>query len=117
MHIVSNGEGISGLGNNMVRVLNSSIVRNRGRGVVCSRSCHVEGSIISENDGVGVTMGSGTVLGNTITANESFGIALDPGGAGIGFGNNTLTGNNNNEAQVSDGVVPLQPNVCVPACP
>jgi hypothetical protein len=37
--------------------------------------------------------------------------------ADVGFGNNTIIGNNGGKAQINDGLLKLQPNVCRPvAC-
>lgn len=102
---------------NQASVMNSTIVGSGASGVVCENHCLVSGSMISQNGqagaGVGVSASLGTVLGNTITGNKGLGIS----GSATGYGNNTLvTNNSGGGAQVSDGLVPLQPNACIPAC-
>ena len=73
----------------------------------------------------GVHIDSGTVLGNTIMHNQTFGIIANSASSKIGFGNNTLLFNNfmgagGGNAQVhgysAGAMMPLQPNACSPAC-
>jgi hypothetical protein len=104
---------------NWASILDSTIVASGLNGVVCENHCLVEGNMISQNGssptgGVGVSASLGTVLGNTITVNQGFGIS----GSATGYGNNTLVSNNGTGGgkQVSDGLIPLQPNACSPAC-
>ena len=102
---------------NQASVMNSTIVGSGASGVVCENHCLVSGSMISQNGqsgaGVGISASLGTILGNTITGNRGLGIS----GSATGYGNNTLaTNNSGGGAQVSEGLVPLQPNACIPAC-
>lgn len=106
------------------RVLRSTITWNRGYAIHCGEFCHVEGNVISQNF-EGIHISSGTVLGNTIMRNTSFGIVANSSSSKIGFGNNTLVFNNligagGGNAQVhgysAGDLMPLQPNACTPTC-
>ena len=104
---------------NWASILDSTIVGSGGNGVVCDNHCLVKGNLISQNGhtasgGVGVSANLGTVLGNTISGNQGFGIS----GSFTGYGNNTLVTNNSTGGgkQVSDGLFPLQPNACSQVC-
>lgn len=119
MRVLANGRGISLL--DFARVQRNTITINQDTGIRCIEDCHVESNLISSNWG-GVAIGSGTVLGNTITRNKTLGIWSM--GSNIGFGNNTLAFNNvdsgvlqgeHSDAQVQPGGLrPLHPNVCSP---
>jgi len=122
MRIAANNYGIK-LGN-YARVLRSTITGNAAYAINCGYSCHVEGNVISDNH-EGVHIESGTVLGNTIMRNQTFGIIANSWSSKIGFGNNTLLFNNfmgagGGNAQVhgysAGAMMPLQPNACSPAC-
>lgn len=95
------------------RIQNSSIVLNLSDGIVCGLSCHVEGSVVSQNGRTGITISTGTVLGNTISYNALVGIAA----GNVGFGNNSLASNNSDGVQVAGpSLTELQANACFPAC-
>ena len=98
------------------RYLNNTVAENGLSGLVCGLGCLVEDSVVSENGAHGIYIHRGTVLGNTLVSNGAFGIG-GPGGSNVGFGNNTLVDNNNGNAQVAAGLIPLEPNACTPACP
>lgn len=112
MRVVGNGEdGIEVAASS--QILRSTVAANGDGGIVCGVGCHVEGNVVQENGGYGVSINRGTVLGNTIVGNDSYGIIST---TGAGFGNNTVALNNENMTQVFF-VAPLEPNYCVPACP
>ena len=125
MRVLANSEGVKL--DDFGRVQRSTLTINDGYGLYCGQSCHVEGNVISKNY-EGVHIGSGTVLGNTITHNTFLGITAHDPSSKIGFGNNTLMFNNaagllavgsNTHAQVYGygvGLTPLHPNACSPAC-
>lgn len=118
MRIVNGGYGLINSEGSFTRVQNSTIATNTAIGIVCGLSCHVEGSIVSGNLW-GISIQSGTVLGNTIFSNTYEGIQAGGAGASItvGFGNNTIMNNNGGGAQISAHLKALHPNVCVPvAC-
>ncbi|MGA7386959.1 MAG: right-handed parallel beta-helix repeat-containing protein [Pseudolabrys sp.] len=104
---------------NFARVQRNTITINGTAGISCKDGCLVEGNVISANY-EGIQINSGTVLGNTITHNEFFGIEAFEASAPVGFGNNTLSYNNGGSAQVHavglKGLKPLQPNACLPVC-
>jgi hypothetical protein len=115
MRVVGNG----GLGiyvghNSSVR--DGTITENGGTGIFCSFGCLVENSSVSENGGYGIRLGDGVILGNVIMDNELYGISGIT--KAVGYGNNTLQGNNGGGNQV-DGFIPsgpLHPNRCLPLC-
>jgi hypothetical protein len=122
MRIANNSYGIK-LGD-YARVLRSTITWNAAYAINCENYCHAEGNVISNNY-EGVHINSGTVLGNTIMHNRTFGIVANSAASKIGFGNNTLLFNNlmgagGSNAQVhgysAGDLMPLQPNACSPAC-
>ena len=74
-----------------------------------------EHNVIAGNGVIGVLIPSGTVLGNTIMTNGSYGIlgsnrAIDI----VGVGNNTIGGNGNFQVSGSSMGL-LRPNVCKPS--
>jgi hypothetical protein len=103
---------------NWASILNSTVVASGSHGIDCDNHCLISGNMISQNGigstAAGVNASLSTVLGNTISGNGGFGIQ----GGGTGYGNNTLTGNNFSGGgdQVSDDLMPLQPNACTPVC-
>ena len=117
MRIINNGTGVFNKNGSFSRIINSTVSTNVGIGIHCGQSCHVEGNVVSGNGSHGIDIRSGTVLGNTITSNISYGIAWT-GGSGeiVGFGNNTLDNNQSGGAQFF-GAIKLFPNACSPvAC-
>ena len=114
MRVIKNARIGVGNGNvDHLTVVNSTISQNGGGGVSCDFFCHIEGNNISSNNGVGVYLSNGSVLGNTIILNASFGIStFAPGG----YGNNTIALNNSSGQQISGGG-PIHPNHCYGTCP
>jgi hypothetical protein len=117
MQILANGEdGIAASASVYSRFLDNSILVNGDDGIFCGAYCHVEGNTIADNGGVGALfVDSGTVLGNSIFSNGSHGINDGSPQGNVGYGNNTLSGNNSGGDQVAGGT-PLQPNACLPSC-
>ncbi len=119
MRISENDQnGILNETNGFARVVDSTIFSNGFQGITCAQACHVEGNIVSNNGALsgssGIFIGSGTVLGNTITGNASFGINAT---LSTGYGNNTITDNNGGGVQVGGSILELFPNACFPvAC-
>ena len=111
MRMIYNRTAISNAGGSFARIQNNTIALNSYHGVFCGYSCHVEGNVISGNAQTGVILINGSVLGNTIQDNKSYGI-FSADHADVGFGNNTLV---NNGTQIFNAF-PLQPNRCLPAC-
>jgi hypothetical protein len=118
MRIINNGDGIDNFRGSITRIRKSTIATSQRAGVACGAFCHVAGSVVSGNGRFGISLMSGTVLGNTINSNTDVGLGTYDGQGGYGragFGNNTLLNNNNGGPQVSPGLFPLHPNVCSPA--
>jgi hypothetical protein len=95
-------------------VRDSTVKQSGNTGILCGARCLVESSTSSGNGGVGIATQSGTIVGNVIINNTGFGILGD---GLVGYGNNTLAGNNLDGPQVNGGVADLHPNLCDPACP
>jgi hypothetical protein len=122
MRILGNGFGGLLLGHHS-RVSRSIVSGNATRtilhGIGCGVGCLIEQSIIADNRGPGVQMlalqDAGMVLGNIIMSNA--GVGIDAGGGPVGFGNNTLTGNNGGGEQVAGNLIRVHPNACLPTCP
>jgi len=113
--LVNGGDGIQLVSSG--RIQRNTISYNGGNGVTCLNSCLIESSVIDHNNDDGVLSFSGTALGNSIFNNRYYGLTSSGGGAMVGYGNNTLFGNNSGGAQVGgSNIRPLQPNACVPAC-
>jgi hypothetical protein len=108
------GTGVFDVTNGYARIVNSTIFGNTGAGVSCRNSCHVEDNLISANvrEGVFINGKGGTILGNSIYANQLYGIwALDENGVG----NNTVI--DNSSGQIVGPALNLFPNACSPqAC-
>ena len=115
MRISANGNAIQL--HNLARLQKNTATINGSYGIHCRDGCHIEGNVISENGG-GVEINSGVVLGNTIYSNRGFGIkAYQNLVAPIAFGNNMLWMNNVSAGtQVQGNLIPLHPNACTPAC-
>jgi hypothetical protein len=115
MHIIENGtHGV--VTADYAKVTGSTISANGGSGIGCNDYCHIEGNVLSSNKAKGILLHTGSILGNTILNNGSYGI--DTVGQS-GYGNNTLVGNNGGGAQTLGGIIlyRMQPNACNPACP
>jgi hypothetical protein len=113
MRIVRNARnGVVGRAN--VRVQNSTFSKNGNDGLVCLESCHVEGNIFSQNSNHGINIWSGTILGNTISANTIgiIGTGTTFGFNIIGYGNNMFAGNGNPLSGAF--FFSLHPNACSP---
>ena len=111
--IVENGRNeIVITGSTNLAFVQGNVVNGNGENGILVEHGHVEGNMVSNNGhsnfGSGISVYEGTVLGNTITDNNRFGIG---GRENVGYGNNTLSGNNNGGAQVVDAR-PLEPNLC-----
>jgi hypothetical protein len=103
---------------NMATFLHNTITGNAFGGIKCLDSCHVEGNLVSSNGGTsgpidhhGVSIVTGTVLGNTMIGNRGFAIFAT---GRVGAGNNTLFANN--AGSMTATVVGLHPNVCNNVC-
>lgn len=113
MRILVNGAGVS-LGK-WARIQRNTIAFS-DINIFCFDGCLVEDNNISSGR-IGVSIKSGTVVRNSIFNNVLHGISgtsASLGGA-VGFGENTLAGNNQGNAQVLNAA-PLNPNFCTPAC-
>jgi hypothetical protein len=115
MRVVENGGYGIHIDGNLSSVRGSTVAENGNDGIYCGFQCLVEDSISSGNGGTGISLGSGTILGNVMIGNTSFGIiAVNL----TGYGNNTLAFNNGGGANPQVlGVSALHPNACSPACP
>ena len=114
MRIVKNARNGVGHANvDHLTVLDSMISLNGGGGVFCDFFCHVEGNNISENNGIGVLITNGSVLGNSIMQNAGVGLTAY---AAAGYGNNTIGLNNSTGVQISGGAA-IHPNHCYGTCP
>ncbi len=81
------GNGIDASGHNNVKVTNGTI-RGMGQyGIIANDDCIIQGLRVISNGKVGITVGGGTVSGNTADGNGSDGIAV---GAGTVQGNTAL---------------------------
>jgi len=118
MRTVANGgygiyvAGSSGLIQDNVASSNSS--------GIYAGSALIQGNVVSRNTGAGISARRSTILGNNITDNGGMGIYGYPSPhqstALVGYGNNTLVGNNSYGAQVGGDISPLHANACDPAC-
>jgi hypothetical protein len=114
MRVVANGAYGVHVGQDS-SVRRSTVKQSGNAGILCGARCFVEDSNSSGNDAEGIRIFSGMVLGDVIIGNDGLGIQGD---TMTGFGNNTLAFNNGGSPNPQvDGVVPLHPNACVPACP
>ena len=95
-------------------VAGSKVTNNAGGGIRCMRHCRVENSLVSSNAFIGVNFVGigGLALGNSVTANGTYGLFFS--GVG-GAGNNVLI--ENPDGPIFGNVVHMQPNACSPACP
>jgi hypothetical protein len=108
------GFGINNSTGNTGRIQNNTIATNLKTGIVCGRSCLIEGNVVSYN-GTGIRAQFSTILGNTITFNAGYGIetGLTTSAGTYGFGNNVLTNNNGGTGEQVDGNgYELEPNYC-----
>jgi hypothetical protein len=88
---------------------NNTLIAN-GIGITCTRRCHVEGNMISRNRSTGVwILEAGTVLGNSIFGNGSYGVYLNTNTI-AGLGNNTILGHS--QRQIFGSYRILFPNAC-----
>ena len=114
MRIVGNSTGIF-IGPH-AQIRDSTIANSQGGNIGCVDSCLIEGNVIvGSQNGAGITMTGGTVVGNVLVANKFWGLVSDV--TPTGFSNNVLVGNNSGGAQVAGPAVQQHPNVCDPACP
>lgn len=97
----------------MALIRNSIIALNVATGIICGRSCHMEGNIISNNGGRGLSIINGTALGNTVFSNGSYGLWASSFALESGFGNNTISKNYGGDGvQVMGGWISLEANNC-----
>jgi hypothetical protein len=113
MTIVNNYYGIFTTGS-FARIQNNTVAVNSYRGITCGPSCHIEGNVVSGNGDQGINIPSGSVLGNTISSNGSFGVISNSPSPGFGFGNNTVVSNNGGSDQLDGSRSQLFPNYCAP---
>jgi len=113
MRILVNGGGVT-LGK-WARVIRNTIAFS-DINVFCFDGCLVEDNNIS-NGRIGVNIKSGTVVRNSIFNHALHGISgtSESLQGAVGFGENTLAGNNQGNAQVLNAK-PLNPNFCNPFC-
>jgi hypothetical protein len=116
MRVLVNG-GVGILLGQWARVQRNTVGFNQ-IGIDCWEGCLVQDNNVTSNRTVGIAVRNmGTVLGNTITNNVSVGIQAFTNQPGspitVGFGNNTLVGNNQGNSQVQSAT-PLVPNLCRP---
>jgi hypothetical protein len=110
------GWGINAVSGAVARIQNNTVSTNTTGGIVCGRSCHIEGNVVSLN-GVGIRAIFATVLGNTITFNSGYAVqAGATSDQAIGFGNNTILSNNGGGSPTYGSVEELHPNFCDPPC-
>ena len=107
------GNGFIGVQLGSYGKVTDSIMSGNYNGIACYDNCHIERNVLSSNLNEGVDIGSGTVLGNTIQHNGSYGVYAN---TTTGYGNNTLSVNNGGGAQVFGPLIRLQPNACSPTC-
>jgi hypothetical protein len=113
--IVENGSlGIQMFAADPGILIRNNLVNGNGLQGIEVRHAHIEGSMISGNGGSlssGILIHKGMVLGSTITDNGGYGISA--ASASVGFGNNTLSGNNvrGSGGQVADAS-DVHPNLC-----
>jgi len=114
MRMINSLHGISNPTGRFARIQNNTIATNLRTGIICGANCHVESNVVSGNGYWGIYIDAGTVLDNTITNNGRSGIYVISGT--IGYGNNTLIGNNTGSVQIDGGSAywfQLHPNLCI----
>jgi parallel beta-helix repeat protein len=113
MRIINSFYGINNENGAYARLQNNTISTNTTYGILCGDSCHVEGNVVSDNGGLGIRVTRGTVLGNTVYSNGSYGIISV---FLMGLGNNTIFDNNldGGGGQTDGGQIALHPNACTP---
>lgn len=111
---VVNGGGLGIVAGDFARIQNSTIALNQTGGVSCAKSCHLEGSIVSNNGGIGISILTGLLLGNTVFSNTSYGVKAGSfTGQNTGLGNNAISDNyGGSGVQITGSVVSLQANLC-----
>ena len=113
MRVLDNGSLGMEIGNES-RVSRSTVSGNGNTGIRCGQGCLIEQSVIARNSEGIVLSAGGMVLGNVIMSNVLSGIIATNGLSG--FGNNTLTGNNNGNQQAIGQLTTVHPNACQPTC-
>jgi hypothetical protein len=113
MRILVNGAGVN-LGK-WAKVIRNTVAYS-DINVFCFDGCLVADNNIS-NGRIGVNIKSGTVVRNSIFNHVLHGISgtSESLQGAVGFGENTLAGNNQGNAQVLNAK-PLNPNFCAPVC-
>jgi hypothetical protein len=113
MRVLSNGGGVNV--HNWARV-QSNTIGFSDINVFCFEGCLVADNNIS-NGRIGINITSGTIVRNSIINHVLHGISGTSASAGgaVGYGENTLVGNNQGGAQVRNATA-LNPNFCSPMC-
>jgi hypothetical protein len=113
MRVLSNGGGVNV--HNWARV-QSNTIGFSDINVFCFEGCLVADNNIS-NGRIGINITSGTIVRNSIINHVLHGITGTSASAGgaVGYGENTLVGNNQGGAQVRNATA-LNPNFCSPMC-
>ena len=96
----------------------NAVQGNGGYGIDVYSFSSIQGNTVAYNASSGIHTGAGSVImDNAIANNGSFGIEATD--VGVGYGRNTLNGNNSSAAQVGGSPWELGPNVCGgdTACP
>lgn len=116
MRVINSAIGIENSRGSYTRIANSIVSLNYNRGINCTHACQLEGSIVSNNNGYGIVLMNGTILGNTFIGNalQAISGAASPATL-IGYGNNTFLNNNGGQAQNFGNFGKLFPNACVPS--
>lgn len=117
MLITENGEKGIFLDAEYGRLLHSTITDNKQTGINCVWTCLLEGNMLSGNGSSGASIYVGSVIGNVIVNNKSWGLMT---GKRVGYGNNTIADNNGGGKQIWQDYTPLRlfPNACYPGvCP
>jgi len=118
MLVALNGShGMASFQSEAVRVLHSIVANNGGGGVVCGKSCQIEGNVVSDNGSVGIDVTTGAAIGNVITSNLGYGLI---GAHKLGYGQNTIEFNHvgGEDKQTDGSFARLFPNACDPTpCP
>jgi hypothetical protein len=117
-----NGEdGIDASKSDFVRVTDGFFVNNFRNAVYCASKCSIQNSTLS-NGLAGANVGArSSVIGNVISDIRRYGIFSSSFTDAVGFGDNIIMGAGGDGPPFgptggNSPVIPLHPNVCVPAC-
>jgi len=136
MQVVDNGrDGFSAANpSGRHRLHNNGIMGNGDDGIDCGRYCHIEANQVTDNGSEGVSCGACHVEGNLLSVNGSNGAFMVVGGLllgntildnifpgfatnsnGVGFGNNSFCGNDEDGIQFAGGTA-MPPNASTASC-